>query len=61
MVDVLLTIHKVPQCGAPTPPRHCRRVYKGKQETIAAAATGNDGIQTKIFGNFCFSKLLGSH
>lgn len=34
MVDVLLTIHKAPQCGAPTPPRHCRRVYKGKQETL---------------------------
>lgn len=31
MVDVLLMVQKPPQCGAPTPPRHCCKVYEGKQ------------------------------
>lgn len=34
MVDVPLMVHKPPQCDAPTPPRHHRRLYEGKQEML---------------------------
>lgn len=39
MVDVALMVHKPPQHGAPTPPRHCRKVCEGKQEMLLLANT----------------------
>lgn len=36
MADVPRMVHKPPQHGAPTPPRHCRKVCEGKQEMLLA-------------------------
>lgn len=41
MVDVLLMVHKPPQRSALTPPRHCHKVCKGKQEMLLLLLLAN--------------------
>lgn len=61
MVDVPLMIHKPPQRGAPRQldiAAGCMRVGRRRCCCCCHSRWRNPN---KIFGNFCFSKLLGSH
>lgn len=46
MVDVPLMVHKPSQRGALTPPRHCHKVCKGKQEMLLLLANKHKYLET---------------
>lgn len=46
MVDVPLMVHKPPQHDAPTPPRHCHKVCKGKQEMLLLLANKHKDLES---------------